>query len=165
MFEKNTSLYLHLWDVYSFCTSILLVDNYDYTGVEFPVSTKHYSRIEAQSKVNVNVLGYENKHFFPIYISTGGHEELNLLLLSEGEKQHYVRISNFNRLMCNHTKHNNKKHFCMHCVTRFSSEEVLAKHKENCISINGRQGIQMTRKGSKVQFQDHHRQMPVPFVI
>ena len=143
----------------------LLVDNYDYTGVEFPVSTKHYSRIEAQSKVNVNVLGYENKHFFPIYISTGGHEELNLLLLSEGEKQHYVRISNFIRLMRNHTKHNNKKHFCMHCVTGFISEEVLAKHKENCISINGRQGIQMPRKGSKVQFQDHHRQMPVPFVI
>ena len=56
----------------------LLVDNYDYTGVEFPVSTKHYSRIEAQSKVNVNVFGYENKHFFPIYISNGGHEELNL---------------------------------------------------------------------------------------
>ena len=53
----------------------------------------------------------------------------------------------------------------MHCVTGFSSEEVLAKHKENCISINGMQGIQMRKKGSKVQFQDHHRQMPVPFVI
>lgn len=35
----------------------------------------------------------------------------------------------------------------------------------NCISINGRQGIQMLKKGSKVQFQDHHKQMPVPFVI
>ena len=51
----------------------LLVDNYDYTGVEFPVSTKHYSRIEAHNKVNINVLGYENKQVFPIYISTGSH--------------------------------------------------------------------------------------------
>lgn len=55
----------------------LLVDNYDYTGVEFPVSTKHYSRIEAQNKVDINVFGNENKQCFPIYISAGGHEELN----------------------------------------------------------------------------------------
>ena len=46
----------------------------------------------------------------------------------------------------------------------FSSKEVLAKHMENCLSINGKQGIQMPKKGSKGQFQDHHRQMPVPFV-
>ena len=63
------------------------------------------------------------------------------------------------------TKHNDDKHFCLHCLTGFSSEEVLAKHKENCISINGRQGIQMPKRGSKFHFQDHHRQMPVPFVI
>ena len=47
----------------------------------------------------------------------------------------------------------------------FSSKEVLAKHMENCLSINGKQGIQMPKKGSKGQFQDHHRQMPVPFVV
>ena len=68
----------------------LLVDNYDHTGVEFPVSTKHYSRIEAHNKVNINVFGYENKQVFPFYISTGSHEELNLLLITDEEKQHYV---------------------------------------------------------------------------
>lgn len=67
--------------------------------------------------------------------------------------------------MRNHTKHPGTKEFCMHCLQAFSTKEVLAKHKENCLSINGGQGIQMPKKGSKVQFQDHHRQMPVPFVI
>lgn len=47
----------------------------------------------------------------------------------------------------------------------FTTKKVLAQHKENCISINGRQAIQMPKKGSKVQFQDQHKQMPVPFVI
>ena len=46
-----------------------------------------------------------------------------------------------------------------------STKKVLAEHKENCISINGRQGIQMPKKGSKLKFQDHNKQMPVPFVI
>ena len=132
--------------------------------MEFPISTKHYSRIEAQNKVNINVFGYENKQFFPIYISTGGHEQLNLLLISDEEKQHYLLIKSFNSLMRNHTKHHGTKEFCMHCLQAFSTKEVLAKHKENCLSMNGKQGIQMLKKGSKVQFQDHHRQMPVPFV-
>ena len=89
----------------------LLVDNYDYTGVEFPISTKHCSRIEAQNKVNIHVLVYENKQFFPIYISTGDHEELNLSLISDEEKQHYVLIKNLNSLMRNHTKHHGTKEF------------------------------------------------------
>ena len=142
----------------------LLVDNYDYTGVEFPVSTKHYSRIEAQNKVNNNVFGNENKQFFPIYISAGGHE-LNLLLTSDEEKHLYVLIRSFNSLMRNHTKHHGTKEFCMHCLQAFSTKEVLAKHKENCFRINGKQGIQMPKKGSKVQFQNHHGQMLVLFFV
>ena len=53
----------------------------------------------------------------------------------------------------------------MHCLQAFSSKEILTKHKGNCLSINGIQGIQMPKKGSKVEFKDHHRQMPVLFVI
>ena len=79
--------------------------------MEFPISTKHCSRIEAQNKVNINVLVYENKQFFPIYISTGGHEELNLSLISDEEKQHYVLIKNLNSSMRNHTKHHGTKEF------------------------------------------------------
>ena len=94
----------------------LMVDKLDYTGVEFPVSSKHYSRIEAQNKVNVNLFGYENKQFFLVYISTGGHEELNRLLISDEEKQHYVLIKSFKSIMAHHTKHKKSKEWCMHCL-------------------------------------------------
>lgn len=43
--------------------------------------------------------------------------------------------------------------------------KMLAQHKKNFISINGRQAIQMPEKGTKARFQDQHKQMPVPFVI
>lgn len=92
----------------------LLVDKLDYTGVEFPVSSKHYSRTEAQNKVNVHVFGYEKKHFFLNYISTGGYEKLNLLLISDEEKQHYVLIKSFKSIMAHHPKHKKSKEWCMH---------------------------------------------------
>ena len=52
--------------------------------------------------------------------------------------------------MYNITKHHGKKHFCMYCLQHFSSERVLTKHKENCILINGIQGITMPTKEENI---------------
>ena len=90
---------------------------------------------------------------------------MNLLLITDEEKQHYVLFKRFNSLSVIIRNIMEPKSFCMHCLQAFSTKEVWAKHKENCLSINGKQGIQMPKKGSKVQFQDHHRQMPAPFVV
>ena len=38
---------------------------------------------------------------------------LNLLLITEKDRSHYVFIKDFNRLMFSKTKHKNKKDFCM----------------------------------------------------
>ena len=60
-----------------------------------------------------------------------------------GLKQHYVYIKDFNRLMYSFTKHQHKKHFCMHCLQCFYSDIDLENHKGNCIVINGVQAIQL----------------------
>ena len=69
-------------------------------------------------------------------------------------------------MMYNKTNHQHRKHFCMHCLQCFSIEEILTKYHENCMVINGEQAIRMPRKGKNLlQIQNHHRQMPMPFVI
>ena len=56
-----------------------MVDQLNYNGVEFSVSVKDYSKIEAQNSVNI-VFGYENKEFYPIYVSRQNNEDiLNLM--------------------------------------------------------------------------------------
>ena len=79
--------------------------------------------------------------------------------------KHYVLIKDFNKFMYNRTKHEHRKYFCMYCLQCFSREDVLAKHKNNCISINGKQAIKMPEEGDKVYFKNHHKQLSVPFVI
>ena len=37
------------------------INKLDYSGIEFPVTTKQYNTIEKQNKININVFGYENK--------------------------------------------------------------------------------------------------------
>ena len=143
------------------------INKLDYSGIEFPVTTKQYNKIEKQNEININVFGYENKQPYPIFVSKETHDrELNLLLITENENKHYVLIKDFNRFMFNQTKHKERKHFCMHCLQCFSSERGLNNHKDNCIQVNGTQAVKMPDKDNNIlKFNNFHKQQPVPFVI
>ena len=139
----------------------------NYDGIEFPVTIKDYNKIEKMNSININVFCYEEHQFFPIYISKEKFKDhMELLLITEGRKKHYVLIKDFNKLMYNQTKHGCRKHFCMYCLQCFSSERVLNKHLENCIQLNGIQAVKMpTKDNSILKFNNYHKQQPVPFVI
>jgi len=123
-------------------------------------------KLKKQNSIRINVFGYENKQPFPIYVSKEKlGDNLNPLLITENENEPYVLIKDFNRFMFNQTKHEHRKHFCMHCLQRFSSEDILSKHKTECIVINGEQAIQVPLEGQKIKFQNYHRQLQAPFVI
>ena len=80
---------------------------------------------------------YENELVYPIFISKQTFEDsIDLLLLTENNKSHYLYIKDFNTFMFHKTKTKNKKWFCKSCLQRFSSKNVLIKHKEDCLSIN-----------------------------
>ena len=66
-------------------------------------------------------------------------------------------------LMFHKTKNKNKKWFCKSCLQCFSSENVLIKHKEDCLSINGQQSINL-EKGT-IKFKNYFKQLPVSFKI
>ena len=138
----------------------------DFTGIEFPVSIKDIPKIEKMNNISINVFGYELNSTFPIFISenqTGN--SINLLLISKDEKRHYVYIKDFNRFMYNKTKHNCKKHFCIHCLQCFSTKEILDNHLENCLIINKKQNIVMPKLGSKIYFKHYYKMLKNPFVI
>ena len=87
----------------------------------------------------------------------------DLLLLINDDKSHYVYIKYFNTFMFYKTKNENQKWFCKSCLQCFSSENVLIKHKEDCLSINGKQSINL-EKGI-IKFKKYFKQLPVPFEI
>ena len=58
---------------------------------------KDFSKIELQNNICINVFGYENELVFPIFISEQKFEDsMDLLLIIEDDKSHYVYIKNFN---------------------------------------------------------------------
>ena len=88
---------------------------------------------------------------------------MDLQLRIDGYKSHFVYIKDFDRFMLHKTKNKNKKYFFKSCVQCFSSKNVLTKHKDVCLSINGAQSVKL-EKGI-TEFKNYFKQMPAPFKI
>ena len=116
--------------------SLLIILNYDW--IEFPVRQKDFSKIEKKNNSCVNVFRYENKLIFTIYVSDQKIENsMNLLLVMDANKSHYVYIKYFDRFMFHKANNKNKKYFCKSCLQCFSSKNVLTEDKKVCLSIMG----------------------------
>ena len=109
--------------------------------------------------MKVNVFGYENK-VYPLYTSKKSCDQtLNLLLITEKDKSHYVFTKDFNRLTFSRTKHKNKKHYCMSCLQNFTTEEILSNHKKQFLLSNRCQAVYY--KSGIIKFTNHNKQMPI----
>ena len=144
-----------------------MINEMNYDGIDFPLSHKHYNKVEKQNNIRINVFGYEDGQPFPIHISKETFkDQMNLLLIIKDEKKHYILIKDFNAFIYNQSKHKEWKHFCMYCLQCFSSERVLANYVNNCLTINGAQAINMPKQGENIlKFNNFHKQLPIPFVI
>ena len=106
-----------------------IAEKLGYDRIEFPVQEKDFSKIEVKNNICINVFGYENGLVFPIY---GFMDSLDLLLLIDDDKSHYLYIKDFDRFMFHKTKNKDKKWFCRSCLQCFSSESVLIKQRKLC---------------------------------
>ena len=140
-----------------------IADELDYDEIEFPVQEKYFNKIEVKNNICINLFGYENRLVFPIYISDQKFKDsMYLLLLTDNDKSHYLYIKDFDRFVFHKTKNKYKKWFCKSCLQRFSRESVLIKHKENCLSINGKQSVKL-EKG--IKSENYFKQISVPFKV
>ena len=129
------------------------------------MKARDFEIVEERFNINVNVFGYENK-VFPLYVSKKSNEQaLNVLLISNKEKSHYVFIKDFNRLMYSEvkTKNAHKKHFCMSCLQNHTTIEILNNHRERCLLINESQAIKY--ETGIIKFKNHGKQIPIVFKI
>ena len=91
--------------------------DFDWSGIEFPVSIKDIKKFELRNQISINLLAIEGEQ---IYICRkGGNYEriINLMLITGNNRKHYVAIKSLSRLLSSqNTKHKGKEYFCMNCL-------------------------------------------------
>ena len=141
------------------------MDNYDWSGLEFPVSIKDIGKFENRNNISVNVLAVEGRD---IYIHRKGWRmgrEINLLMVSEDGINHYTAIKSLSRLLkSSNTKHKCKQHFCMNCFQGFMQESSRDQHQVYC-EDNESVRVEMPKQGSTIEFKDGQDQFKVPFIM
>ena len=140
--------------------------NYDWSGLEFPVSLKQIGKFEAKNNISVNVLGLKGKDIYILRNSNrSNHREINLLMISENGINHYTAIKSLSRLLwSSNTKHKCEQYFCTSCLQGFLLEASRDEHRVYCEG-NETVRIEMPGKGSKIEFCDGQNQFKVPFIM
>ena len=86
---------------------------------------KNFCARLAKNNICINVFCYENRLVFPIYISNQKFENaMDLLLITDENKSHYVYIKDFERFVFHKIKNKIKKYFFKSCLQCF-----INKHK------------------------------------
>ena len=124
-----------------------MLSDRNYDGIQLPVSKADCSKIDKKNNICTNVFCFENNLFCPVHISDQKFTDcMNLLLITDENKSHYVYIKDlwymFNKLI-----NKNKKHFFKYCFQCFSTE------KENCLKINGKQSVKL--RIDTIKFKNH----------
>ena len=142
-------------------------NNYNWSGLEFPVAINKISEFKKNNNISVNILVIKGPK---IYICgklkcNNQKNVVNLLLITNGEKRHYTVIKSLTRLLASSSsKHGHKQNFCPNYLQGFSLEESRDKHYEYCKN-NEAVRIEMPKEGSFMEFHDGQNQFKVPFTM
>ena len=141
-------------------------DQINMDGIEFPVSLKSIDKVEKQNpSISINVFGYEDC-VYPLRVSkVVDKTAINLLLISDDEKQHYCLINNMSRLLSSQTgNQQHTSHYCMKCLNPFHSQEALSKHIDYCYS-NEAVKVDMPDEETTISFKNIQKSMRMPFIV
>ena len=142
----------------------------DWSGLKFPLAVKDIHCFERLNPgLVVNVYMYE-RGLKPLRVSnveSDNHSQprIHLLLICDGEKQHYCLIKNLSRLVSSDiSKNQHKKFICERCLNYFGSQKVLDTHSELCREHEAVRE-KLPPADTFLSFKNHNRKMDLPFVI
>lgn len=92
----------------------------------FPISLSGIDKFERKNSISVCVIGTNNKgSYIPMRHTqiSNAVKHIDLLLINDGGKMHYLPIEEFNRLVgSQYSNHQHKHHICRTCYLGCSSE-------------------------------------------
>jgi len=149
----------------------------EFGDIEFPVDVDRVSKFEKLNpKFSVNVFLLDKDEIVPLRASVrfGREHVIDLLLLREGDKSHYVWVKSLSGfLRGKYSKHHGAHLYCRRCLCFVTHDKArLAEHVVHCQGISkDPQRVQMPEdvggkyKDGKIKFSNHHHSMKAPFVI
>ena len=129
------------------------------------MSFRDIKRFESKNGITINILAVKDKK---VYICRKGKEytqSVNLMLITDGNKKHYIAIKSSRRLLSSqNSRHKESQHFCTNCLQGFATKISRNEHYVYCKS-NEAVRIEMLVKKPIAEYSDGQYQFKVPFMM
>jgi len=125
-------------------------------------------KFEKLTNIKINEFGWEENKDFVIYSSRDRTCEnvVNLMMVSEGDKHHFMWIKTFSRLKQSGEHSNGTRFYCTHCMeANFESEEKLSQHKDVCMQHEAVRCVYPKEGENKMKFTNQQNTFMHPFFV
>ena len=114
------------------------INNYNWKDINFPTQRKDWERFERNNtNIGINIfsvpfqkktkhLQYKSKH------NNTREKQVNLLVITDNEKWHYITIKSISGLFRAIASNNNGDFYCLNCFHSDRTKKVLSKHSLIC---------------------------------
>ena len=113
------------------------IDQYNWKDIDFPATSKDWKKFELNSKVALNILfvPHNTKKIQLAYRSKYNltyNKQIILLMITDGEKWHYLVVKNLSGLLRGITSDHNADFYCLNCFHSYRTKNKLEAHKKIC---------------------------------
>ena len=146
------------------------IEKYNWGDIDFPSTSKDWKKFECNSEVALNILyiPYNTKKINIAYKSKNNltqEKQIILLVISDGQKWHYLVVKNLSRLLRGITSNHQEDFHCLNCFHSYRTENKLEAHKKICENHDYCHAEMPTKNNNIIKYNHGEKSMKLPFVI
>ena len=147
------------------------IDQYNWKEIDFPSHQKDWKKFESNNKtITLNILYVphnteEIRHAYKLKYNLNHENQEILLMITDGEKWHYLAVKKLYALLRGITGNNNRDFYCLNCFRSYATENKHKKNKNVCENHDYCY-VEMPEEDNNILKYNHgEKSMKVPFVI
>ena len=147
------------------------IDQYDWKEIDFPSTGKDWKKFESNNKsiaLNILYVPYNTekiRHAYKSKYNLTRENQVILLMITHGEKWHYLAVKRLSALFRGITGNNNGDFYCLNCFQSCTTKTKLKKHKKVCKNHDYCY-VQMPEEYNKtLKYHEGEKSMKSPFIV
>ena len=144
------------------------INKYNWKDIDFLAMSKDWKKFESNNEIALNILyvphntkkiniAYKSKH------NLTREKKVILLMISNGEKWHYLVIKNLSGLLKGITSNHVGDFYCLNCA--YSTKNKLEKHKKICENHDYCHVEMPTKDNNIIKYNHGEKSIKMPFTI
>ena len=112
------------------------IGQYNWKDIDFPPTNKDWRKLELNNDIALNILyiPHNTEKIQLVYRSKNNltfDKQVILLMITDGEKWHYLTVENLPGLLKRITSTHEKDFYCLNCFHSYRTKNKLESHKKN----------------------------------